>query len=236
MRKWPASIQTVCIGVSLEGHSIDKETVKGQFQLGSIAVFIWDTYNVSAQDPVFLKLFQLSDRIKCIEIQWIGMETPFKSICFINCISTLTVQNIINTFLILSPLLSSEQLQFVGAWTTRCQAFHRVASPCWFQCFPQLCQVGWMSYGWWTILDTHGKLLSMKNPAALQFLTHSNQCAWHLLPYPVQKALQTFAMPISPSEWHTYTIHVSIVSRLKNPSLILPFIYTDWSGFNKWHQ
>jgi hypothetical protein len=30
-------------------------------------------------------------------------------------------------------------------------------------------QVGWMSFGWWTILDTCGKLLSVKNSAALQF-------------------------------------------------------------------
>jgi hypothetical protein len=27
------------------------------------------------------------------------------------------------------------------------------------------------STGWWAILDTHGKLLSVKIPAALQFLT-----------------------------------------------------------------
>jgi hypothetical protein len=29
-----------------------------------------------------------------------------------------------------------------------------------------------------------------------------------------------------------------MVSRLKNPSLtrLLPFIYTDWSGFNRWRQ
>jgi hypothetical protein len=36
-------------------------------------------------------------------------------------------------------------------------------------CFPQLCQVGWMSFGWWTIRDTHRKRLRMKNPAPLQF-------------------------------------------------------------------
>uniref|UniRef100_A0A8C8GUU6 Decaprenyl-diphosphate synthase subunit 1 n=1 Tax=Oncorhynchus tshawytscha TaxID=74940 RepID=A0A8C8GUU6_ONCTS len=59
-------------------------------------------------------------------------------------------------------------------------------APCLLQCFPQLCQVDWMSFGWWTILDTHGKWLSVKNPAALQFLTQT-LCAWHLLPYPVQK-------------------------------------------------
>jgi hypothetical protein len=27
--------------------------------------------------------------------------------------------------------------------------------------------------GWWTILDTQGKLLSVKDPAALQFLTQT---------------------------------------------------------------
>ena len=66
-------------------------------------------------------------------------------------------------------------------------AFHRDAEPCWRQCFPQLCQDVRMSFGWWTILDTHMKLLSGKNPAVLQFLTHSNQRAWHMLPYPVQR-------------------------------------------------
>jgi hypothetical protein len=30
-----------------------------------------------------------------------------------------------------------------------------------------------MSFGWWTILDTDGKLLSVKNPAALQFFTQT---------------------------------------------------------------
>uniref|UniRef100_A0A8C8FH53 Inter-alpha-trypsin inhibitor heavy chain 2 n=1 Tax=Oncorhynchus tshawytscha TaxID=74940 RepID=A0A8C8FH53_ONCTS len=36
-----------------------------------------------------------------------------------------------------------------------------------------VCQFAWMSFGWWTILDTHRKLLSFKNPAALQFLTQT---------------------------------------------------------------
>ena len=48
------------------------------------------------------------------------------------------------------------------------KAFHRGAEPFWLQCFPRLCQVVWMSFGWWTILDTHGKLLSVKNQAVLQ--------------------------------------------------------------------
>jgi hypothetical protein len=38
---------------------------------------------------------------------------------------------------------------------------------------PQLYQGGWMSFGWWTFLDTHRKLMSVKNPAALQLLTQT---------------------------------------------------------------
>jgi hypothetical protein len=72
------------------------------------------------------------------------------------------------------PLLPSEQPQFVGHGLYKVsKAFHRDAGPYWLQCFPQLCQVGWMSFGWWTILDTHRKLLSVKNPAVLQFLTQT---------------------------------------------------------------
>ena len=54
---------------------------------------------------------------------------------------------------------------------------------------------------------------------------------------PCSKALKSH-LAHSPSEWHTLTNHVSIVSRLKNPSLtcLFLFIYTDWSGFNRWHQ
>uniref|UniRef100_A0A673XSF8 Matrix-remodeling-associated protein 5-like n=1 Tax=Salmo trutta TaxID=8032 RepID=A0A673XSF8_SALTR len=40
-----------------------------------------------------------------------------------------------------------------------------------------------------------GKLLSVKKTAALQYLTHSNRCTWHLLPYPVQRHLNLF-LPI----------------------------------------
>jgi hypothetical protein len=111
------------------------------------------------------------------------------------------------------------------------KAFHRDAGPCWLQCLPQLCQVGW-----WTILDTHGKLLSVKNPAALQFLTQNGAPGTYY--HTSFKCTYILCLAHSFSEWHTHTIHVSIVSRLKNPSstCLLPFIYTDWSGFNEWHQ
>ena len=63
----------------------------------------------------------------------------------------------------------------------------------------------------------------------------TNRCAWHLLYYHIPfKGTCIFCLAYSPSEWHMYTIHVSIVSMLKTPSLtcLLPFIYNDWSGFN----
>ena len=46
----------------------------------------------------------------------------------------------------------------------------------------------------------------------------TNRCPWHI-----------FCLAHSPSEWHTYTIHVSLVSSLKKYSLtcLLHFIYTD---------
>jgi hypothetical protein len=48
------------------------------------------------------------------------------------------------------------------------------------------------------------------------------------------KGTEMFCPDRSPSEWHTYTIHVSSVSRFKNPSLtcFILFIYTGWSGFH----
>ena len=154
-----------------------------------------------------------------------------------------SVQNIRTTFLILGCVSCCPQNSFNSSGHGLYKvlnAFYRDASPCWLQCFPQLCQVGWMSCGWWTILDTYGKLLSVKNPAALQFLTHSNRCTWHLLPYPVQRHLNILSCPFTlwMAHTHTHTIYVSIVSRLKSPSLtcLLPFTYTNWSQFNTWHQ
>jgi hypothetical protein len=129
--------------------------------------------------------------------------------------STRSIQNIKNTFLILrctsSPLLlPPEQPQF-----------HMDSGPCRLQYFPQLCQVGWMSFGWWNILDTHRKMLSMKNPAPLQFLTQTSAPGiyYHT---PFKKALKIFCLSHSPPEWNTNTIHFSIVYLTR----LLPFIYT----------
>jgi hypothetical protein len=130
-----------------------------------------------------------------------------------------------NTFLILSctPVGPQNSLNLSGAWTLQSlKVIHRDAGPCCLQGFSQLCQVGWKAFGWWIFHDTHRKLFGVKNPAALQFLTHSNWSAWHLLPF---KGTENFGLANSPSEWHTHTIHVS---RLKNPSLTSPpLIDTD---------
>ena len=97
----------------------------------------------------------------------------------------------------LRTLLPSEQPQLVCMDYKLSKAFHRDAGPCWLQCFPQLCKVGCMFFGWWTILDTHRKLLRIKNSAELRFLRHSNRCNWHLLPYTVQRHLNILSCPFT---------------------------------------
>ena len=96
---------------------------------------------------------------------------------------TMSISSIRNAFLILCgtpPFCRQKSLNSSGLGLYKVlNALHRDAGPCWLQCFPQLCQVGWMFFGWWTILDTHRKPLSMKNPAAV---LDRNWCAWHLLP------------------------------------------------------
>jgi hypothetical protein len=116
----------------------------------------------------------------------------------------------------LFPLCPQNSLNSLGYGLYKVsKAAHRVADPCWLQCVPQ-CQVGWMSFGWWTILDTHGKLLIVKNPAALQFLTQTGAPGtYYHTPF---KGTSIFCLAPSLSEWHTHTIRVSILSRLKNPS------------------
>jgi hypothetical protein len=45
----------------------------------------------------------------------------------------------------------------------------------------------------------HGQeTVERENLAVLQFLTHSNRCTWHLLPYLIQRHLKYFVLPIHP--------------------------------------
>ena len=107
------------------------------------------------------------------------------------------------------------------------KVFHRDTGPCWLQCFSQLCQVGWRSFGWWTLFDTYGKQFSVKNPAALQFLTHSNWCAWHLPPYPVQRHLN-LCLAHSPSELHTYNPSINCLKAQKSFFNLSPPLHLYW--------
>ena len=52
--------------------------------------------------------------------------------------------------------------------------------------------------GWWTILDIHGKLLSVKNPAALQFLTQTSAPGTYY--HTSFKGTPIFCLAHSPSE------------------------------------
>ena len=68
-----------------------------------------------------------------------------------------------------------------------------------------------------------------KNPAALQFLTHSNRCTWHLLPYHVQKHLHILCCLFT--LWRAHTQSMSQLPRqweehvLYNCCILLHYIF-----------
>jgi hypothetical protein len=95
-------------------------------------------------------------------------------------VHTLTMPNIRNTILILSCtpslFLCHQNSLNVRVWTPH--GVESIPQGCWPMStpIPQLCQDGWMSFGWRTSLDTHRKLLSLKKkPAALQLLTQTGE-------------------------------------------------------------
>ena len=112
------------------------------------------------------------------------------------------------------------------------KVFHRDAGPCWLLCFPQLGQAGWMTFRCWAILDTHGKLLSMKNTASIAVLDR-NRCSWHLLPYLFQRHLQFVSYPFY--FWMAH-MHNPCLNCLKSYKSFFNLSPHFWSGFNRWHQ
>jgi hypothetical protein len=71
-----------------------------------------------------------------------------------------------------------------------------------------------MSFAWWTILDTHGKLLNVKSPSSVAVLDTLKLVCLATITIPRSKALKSFVLLIQTYEWHTHTIPVSVVSRL----------------------
>ena len=75
-------------------------------------------------------------------------------------------------------------------------AFHRNSTPCWLQCFPQLYQVGWMSFGWWTILDAHGKHFEREKPSSGVVLDTLKPVRLAPTTIPCSKALQSLVLTL----------------------------------------
>jgi hypothetical protein len=165
----------------------------------------------------------------------------------------LSTPNIRNTFLILSCTppshLPSKQSQFVRAWTL--QGVKSVPQGCWPRSSTMLPTVvsswldvssnaEWLDVHFWLVADGGPFLIHTGNCWA--WTTQQRCCSWHK---PVRLAPTTIlysqALPSLSCTFHflngTHTQSVSIVSRLRNPPStgLLPFIYTDWSWFNKWH-
>jgi hypothetical protein len=91
-----------------------------------------------------------------------------------------------------------------------------------------------VDHSWYT-----QEIVRRENPNSIAVLDTLKPVPLSPTTIPHSKALiKKCGLAHSPSEWHTCTIHVLIVSMLKNPSLtcLLSFIYTVWSGFNRWHQ
>jgi hypothetical protein len=150
-------------------------------------------------------------------VSWTAWGTMDNEIWTSTCGDTLSLQDINATVLILN--MPPEQPKFIGG-------VEGVPQGCWPILTPILPTVvsSWLDVLW--VVDHSWytqKLLRMKNPAALQFLTQTGaHGTYYNTPF---KGTKIFCLAYSPSEWHTYTLHVYIISRLKNHSLtcLLPF-------------
>ena len=138
----------------------------------------------------------------------------------------------------LHPLLPSEQPQFVRAWTL--QGVERVLQECWPMLTPMLppvvsscLDVPWVvDHSWYT-----RETVEREKPSSVAVLD-TNRCSWHLLPYPVQRHLNILSFPFTLWMSHTHNPCLNCRKGWNNffSICLLPFICTDWSGFNKWHQ
>jgi hypothetical protein len=111
----------------------------------------------------------------------------------------------------------------LGVDCTRCEVFHRDAGPC--------VKFGWMFFRWWTILDTHRTLLSVKNAAALQFLTQTGASGtYYHTPFKGTKIF--WSCPIT-----LWMAHKQCLKALKSMNLCPPLqLHRFWRGFNRWSQ
>ena len=137
-------------------------------------------------------------------------------------------------------LLPFEQLQFVRGFTL--QGVESVPQRCWPVLTPMLPKVvsSWLDVLW--VVDHswyRSETVECEKPSSVA--VHGTLKPVHLAPTTIHcsKVLKYFVLAIHPlNGTRTYTIHVTIVSRLKHRYLtfFLTFIYTDWSGFIRRHK
>jgi hypothetical protein len=60
------------------------------------------------------------------------------------------------------------------------------------------CHIGWMSFGWWTILDAHRKLLNHEKPSGVGVLDTLKLVRLAPSTILLSKALKYFVLPIHP--------------------------------------
>ena len=80
-----------------------------------------------------------------------------------------------------------------------------------------MCQVGWMSFGWWNIVDTQGKLLCEK-PSRVEVLDTLKPVCLENTTIPHSKALKSFVLPI-----HLNGTRTQFMSQLSQGLKILIF-------------
>jgi hypothetical protein len=159
---------------------------------------------------IFFKGIQIEDVFKMVKTLTCAGHTTDHIAAYVSCIISHEVQlhdtpgtkhlgHLPN--IELHHLFPSEFASIRGLYNVS-KAFHRDAGQCWLQCFSQLCQVGWMSFGWWDNSWFTWETWAW-NPTSHSVLD-TNWCALHLPPYLVQRHFYLLSCPFTLWMAHTH--------------------------------